>query len=243
MSPTTYPSRPLRLCGSALKLILLFAIVILNGCAAETPVRQGKLKFLALGDSYTIGESVKASERWPVLLAELLRKEGKDVSDPQIIARTGWTTAELSAAIDAAKIAAPYDLVGLLIGVNNQFRGLKEDDYRKEFAALVKRAVGFARDNPGRVIVLSIPDYGVTPFAKNSDPKSIGAAIDRFNTINKEEATKAGVRYVDVTPISRKATDDPSLIAEDGLHPSGKMYAAWAAQVKDEAVKALISDK
>ena len=188
-----------------------------------------KLRYLALGDSYTIGESVAAAERWPVQLAALLRAAGVPVEPPEIIARTGWTTDELDAAIDAAAPVGPYELVSLLIGVNNQYRGRSAAEYTAQFAGLLARAIGFAGGRPGRVLVLSIPDWGVTPFARGRDRAAIGAAIDQFNAINAAEAGRAGVRYVDVTPLSRQAASDPGLIADDGLHPSGRMYAGWAA--------------
>ena len=188
------------------------------------------MRFLALGDSYTIGEAVAPSERWPAQLAVLLRAEGVAINDPLIIATTGWTTDELSAGIDRANPPGTYDLVSLLIGVNNQYRGQAAGEYRTHFAALLQRAIGFADGTPAHVIVLSIPDWGMTPFAAQAgrDRAAIAAEIDSFNAINKEETMKAGARYVDVTLASREAVNDPALIAGDGLHPSGKMYAEWA---------------
>ncbi len=186
------------------------------------------MRFLALGDSYTIGESVSESERWPVQLAALLRAQGFDIEDPLIIARTGWTTDELSAGIDAANLQGPYDLVSLLIGVNNQYRGRDQAEYREQFVALLQRAIAFAGEEPSRVVVLSIPDWGVTPFAAGRNSTIIAAEIDAFNAVNKEEAERAGAYYVDVTPTSRLAEGNPALVANDGLHPSGQMYAEWA---------------
>ena len=188
------------------------------------------MQFLALGDSYTIGESVAPEERWPVQLGALLRAEGLDVGDPTLIATTGWTTDELSAAIDRANPQGAFDLVSLLIGVNNQYRGRGQDEYREQFAALLQRAIGFAGWNPARVLVLSIPDWGVTPFATRleRDPAAVAADIDAFNAINRAETERPGAHYVDVTPFSREAAHDPSLLADDGLHPSGRMYAEWA---------------
>jgi lysophospholipase L1-like esterase len=186
------------------------------------------MRFLALGDSYTIGESVPPADRWPVQLAARLRGGGLPVDDPLIIATTGWTTDELMAGIDQANPGGAYDLVSLLIGVNNQYRGRDPEEYRQQFMALLNRAIAFAGGSPSRVIVLSIPDWGVTPFAAGRDRVEVARAIDRFNAINREEAARLGANYVDVTPISRRAADDPALIAEDGLHPSGKMYADWA---------------
>ena len=163
-------------------------------------------------------------------LAALLREKGIEVGAPEIVATTGWTVRELGHGIDQAAPRGPYDLVTLLIGVNDQYRRGDPDTYRTDFAAMLQRAIGFAGGKAGRVVVLSIPDWGVTPFAARSgrDRETIGAEIDRFNQINREEAAKAGARYVDVTPESRQAASDPALIAPDGFHPSGAMYAEWA---------------
>ena len=187
-------------------------------------------RYLALGDSYTIGERVDSAARWPVQLAALLRERGIAVAAPTIIARTGWTTDELSVALDRANPRGTFDLVSLLIGVNNQYRGRDVEEYRAQFRALLQRAVAFAGGDAGRVIVLSIPDWGVTPFAEKQqrDGARIASEIDRFNAVNREETERAAARYVDVTPISRAASADRTLIAEDGLHPSGKMYGEWA---------------
>jgi len=196
-----------------------------------------RYRFLALGDSYTIGESVNPEESWPTQLATSLRKERVDIDDPLIIAKTGWTTDELDAAIDRWKPEGTFDLVTLLIGVNNQYRGRSEKEYRTQFVRLLQRAVEHAGDDASHVIVLSIPDWGVTPFAKDRDAQRIAAEIDLFNSINLEEAQKAGAWHVDVTPVSRKATQDVSLIAADGLHPSGTMYAEWARLTLPKALK------
>lgn len=196
-------------------------------------------RFLALGDSYTIGESVAVADRWPNQLALRLRKSGIDIADPEIIAKTGWTTDELSLAIDAAKPHGPYALVTLLIGVNNQYRGRDAEQYRKEFAALLERAIAFAGGDPKRVVVVSIPDWGVTPFAAGRDRTKIGREIDLFNAINREETKRAGARYADVTPGSRLAATDPTLVAPDGLHPSAKMYTSWVSVIEPQARAAL----
>ena len=186
------------------------------------------MRYLALGDSYTIGESVAPSERWPLQLAALLRQEGLALDEPQIVATTGWTTDELWAGIDRAAPRGPFDLVSLLIGVNDQYRRREASEYAAQFAVLLARAVEFAAGQPGRVLVLSIPDWSVTPFAHGRNPAGIMRAIDQFNALNRAAAQRASVRYVDVTPSSRQAAVDPALIAADGLHPSGKMYAEWA---------------
>jgi lysophospholipase L1-like esterase len=194
------------------------------------------IQYLALGDSYTIGESVEPHERWPNQLAELIElsphlggsRRGVDVS---IIARTGWTTQELWEGMQTKKLAPLYDLVSLLIGVNNQYRGYSPPEYRQQFVFLLNKAIGYAGDDPNRVIVLSIPDWGVTPFAADRDSQQIAADIDAFNAVNCEETERAGAHYVDITPISREALNDPSLVAPDGLHPSAKMYAEWVKLV------------
>ena len=201
------------------------------------------MRFLALGDSYTIGESVEPAGRWPVQLAALLRAQGVNVGEPTIIATTGWTTDELSAGIDDANPPGTYELVSLLIGVNNQYRGRGLNEYRHQFVALLQRAIAFANGKPSRALVLSIPDWGVTPFASDRDPVVIAAEIDAFNAVNREEAERLGAHYVDVTPFSRTAAADSSLIADDGLHPSGKMYAEWARLALPAAREALKNDE
>ena len=198
------------------------------------------MRFMALGDSYTIGESVDPSERWPAQLTARLRERGFSLDDPLIIATTGWTTGDLSHALVQTGPLAPFDLVTLLIGVNNQYRGRSEEEYQHQFRALLQRAIAYAGDDATRVIVLSIPDWSVTPFASalGADASSldrIAAAIERLNAINQAEAERSGAYYVYVTPISRQAAADRSLLATDGLHPSGKMYARWMALVEPVA--------
>ena len=185
------------------------------------------IRYLALGDSYTIGESVDESQRWPVQLTRLLEREGHP-TQVTIIARTGWTTDELWKGIQATKINPPYDLVSLLIGVNNQYRGRDIEEYREQFVFLLKKSIEYAGGDPASVIVLSIPDWSVTPFAQTHHAEKITNEIDAFNAVNKAETETAGAHYIDITPTSREALNDPSLIAADGLHPSGKMYTEWA---------------
>jgi len=161
------------------------------------------------------------------------------VASPRIIAKTGWTTGELQAAIQSAAITSKYDIVTLLIGVNNQYRGNSIEVYRTEFKALLQTAIRFAGGNKTHVFVVSIPDWGVTPFGKGSgrDVKTISKAIDDFNAVNKEETVNAGVSYTDITPGSRNADTDVSLAAADGLHPSGKMYQEWVTLLAPAMVK------
>ena len=220
-----------------LALSLAFAACAEDGAAQ--PAEQKPKTILALGDSYTIGQSVAESERFPVQLATMLKKEGIPTADPQIIARTGWTTDELARAIKTEGPKGPYDLVTLLIGVNNQFRGRSEDEYKTQFAELLKQSIEFAGGDASHVIVFSIPDWGATPFARTYDSKKVGAEIDRFNAINKDAATKSKVQYVDVTPVSRQAATDGTLVARDGLHPSASMYAEWCKLALEGAKSAL----
>ncbi|MBX7109977.1 MAG: SGNH/GDSL hydrolase family protein [Chitinophagales bacterium] len=183
---------------------------------------------LCLGDSYTIGERVDEADRFPNQTVLQLHSKGIYLENPRIIATTGWTTDELLHAIEQADIRQNYDFVTLLIGVNNQYRGRSAADYRKEFVDLLQLAIRFAAGNKLHVVVLSIPDWGATPFAEGRDRLKIAEEIDLFNAINKEESEKYGVHYIDVTAISRKGLNDLSLLTDDGLHPSAKMYAEWA---------------
>ncbi len=190
--------------------------------------RDGPFRILALGDSYTIGERVPRAESWPLQLRAVLRADGVDVDEPLVMARTGWTTDDLIRATEASTLPeGPYDLVTLLIGVNNEFQGWLVEDFRPELALLMARALAFAGGQTERVIVISIPDYGVTPALVGLSAEVIGASIDRYNAVVEEEAQRFGLEYVDITEISREAADDLSLIAPDNLHPSGAMYARW----------------
>ena len=188
-----------------------------------------ELRYLALGDSYTIGEGVPAAGRWPVQLARALRSDGIPMSDPQIIAQTGWTTDELDAAIDTALPLPGFDLVSLLVGVNNQYRGRSVDEYRMQFAALLERAAGFAQGRRDRVLVLSIPDWGVTPFARagGHDAHAIAVHIDAFNAAARQACEARGIAFLDITPISRARGAEPAMLADDGLHPSAGLYNEW----------------
>lgn len=189
--------------------------------------------YLALGDSYTIGEAVSNRGAFPYQLVDRLKEQGQIYAEPEIIATTGWTTDELIKAIEDKNLNRKYDLVTLLIGVNNQYRGYSKDNYRVEFKELLQTAISYADGLKQHVFVISIPDWEVTPFAQkgNRDTAKISAEIDAFNAVNKEEALKAGVAYIDITPGSKKAASDLSLLAEDGLHPSGKMYAEWVEKL------------
>ncbi len=194
------------------------------------PITGGStFSYLALGDSYTIGEAVKQAESFPYQLQSQLKDKNIRVANPKIIAVTGWTTDELQAGIKKENLSGTYDFVTLLIGVNNQYRGYPLSTYRKEFAELLQKAIAFAGGDVRKVFVISIPDWGATPFGKNSgrDTQVIAAEIDSFNAANQEITVAAGVNYTNITPASRNATTDVALVASDGLHPSGKMYGQW----------------
>jgi lysophospholipase L1-like esterase len=192
------------------------------------PMSSKEKTYLALGDSYTIGEAVSEPERWAVQLRDLLVQDGHSIPLPRIIAQTGWTTAELSEAIQKEKITDSYHLVSLLIGVNNQYRGQSVDVYQQEFRKLLEMAIGFACNIPHRVLVLSIPDWGLTPFAQDRDQKKISREIDLFNAVAEKEAGALNAHFLDITPISRAAAFHPELLAADHLHYSGIMYHKWA---------------
>jgi len=186
------------------------------------------MRYLALGDSYTIGEGVEPADRWPVQLAAMLRERGIDVGEPEIIAQTGWTTDELAEGIDRAKPEGPYALVSLLIGVNNQYRGRPLEEYREQFRDVLQRAIELAGKDARRVFVVSIPDWGVTPFAEGRDRARIASEIDAFNRVNRAEAQAAGAAYVEVTEFTRRAGADTANLVADGLHYSGRAYREFA---------------
>ncbi|MGH8116505.1 MAG: SGNH/GDSL hydrolase family protein [Rhodanobacteraceae bacterium] len=196
-------------------------------------------RFLALGDSYTIGEGVAAADRWPVQLAARLRSQGVAVADPEIVAQTGWTTDELATAMDAASFDPPYALVTLLVGVNNQYRGRPLDEYRAQFCGLLRRAVELAGD-ARHVVAISIPDWGATPFARREGraAATVARGIDAFNAAAQAEAKRAGAHWVDVTSISR-VPDATGELAADGLHPSGEQYTRWTKAILPAARAAL----
>jgi lysophospholipase L1-like esterase len=195
------------------------------------PDAKKTITYLALGDSYTIGEKVPAADNFPNQTVQLLRNEGVDAKPPRIVAKTGWTTDELQESIPKSALDENYDFVTLLIGVNNQYRGRSVTDYEPQFEALLLRAIQFAANDPSQVIVLSIPDWGVTPFAEGRNKEKIAQEIDSYNKVNKTLAQKYKAHYIDITPGTRQAGNNFSLLAEDGLHPSGKEYAIWANQI------------
>jgi lysophospholipase L1-like esterase len=238
--------------------ILLSAILfsfLTSGCTKQAPMINeqvtdtatipsngtGNFTYLALGDSYTIGESVKQAASFPYQLQGLLKAQNIPVADPKIIAVTGWTTDELQAAIKRENLNGTFSFVTLLIGVNNQYRGYPLSTYKKEFTELLQTAITYAGGNKTRVFVVSIPDWGATPFGKNSgrSTQTIAGEIDNFNAANQEITLAAGVSYTNITPASRNAATDLSLVADDGLHPSAKMYTEWATALSTK-VSALL---
>jgi lysophospholipase L1-like esterase len=206
-----------------------------------TKIEPHPSRFLALGDSYTIGEGVAADECWPAQLARRLRARGIALDDPEIVARTGWTTDELSVAMDATILAPPYALVTLLVGVNNEYRGRDVDNYTVELARLLQRAIAIAGARAQRVILVSIPDWGVTRFAREHgrDPARIAAEIDVFNTAARALAASAGAGFADITAISRAAANRVDMLVADGLHPSTTQYTLWTDAIIDVAARVL----
>ena len=213
-----------------------FPLILIFSCAKNKyPFQMTEPKkaysYLALGDSYTIGQSVLSSENFPNQSVQLLNQQNYDFKSPEILATTGWTTDELQNNINKHTFTPPYDFVSLLIGVNNQYRGYPVENYKPEFESLLKQAIQFAGGKADHVIVLSIPDWGVTPFANGRDRAQIAKEIDVYNAANKTISENYKVHYIDITPWTREAATDLSLIAGDGLHPSANEYARWAQKV------------
>jgi lysophospholipase L1-like esterase len=227
-------------------IFIIASVILINlyGCTNTKSNKMDeneylKATLLSLGDSYTIGESVSEAERFPSQLKNKLDSINIKIKLMDIVARTGWTTDELMNGISSSALNEKYDLVTLLIGVNNQYRGRDTANYRQEFKALLDIAINKANESSYNVIVISIPDWGVTPFAENRERDKISNEIDIFNAINYEESTMAGVKYVNITNISREAENKPELIAEDGLHPSALMYKLWVDEILPVATKIL----
>ena len=217
--------RAFSLSGLVSGLLVLFIFI------AKPVSRMSSYSLLCLGDSYTIGEMVLPKENFPNQTADLLRKSGFDFADPEIVARTGWTTDELQAAISEHTFKNQYDFVTLLIGVNNQYRGRSIEDYKSQFETLLEKSIHFAGGRTDHVIVLSIPDWSVTPFAASTYRASVAKQIDKFNEANKELAATYRVKYIDITQDTRLAASDQGLIAADGLHPSAREYAKWSEKI------------
>lgn len=214
-----------------LKLLLILSI------SFSTFSAMAQQTYLAIGDSYTIGESVEEHERWPVQLVKLLNAQGIAIANPKIIAKTGWTTDDLQNGIaNDDELLPSYDLVSLLIGVNNQYQGKPIDQYKKEFEELIETAIQFANNDPKQVFVVSIPDYGKTPFGAKKESK-IAKELNEYNRIAKHISLSYGIPFFNITPISREAKERPELVAKDKLHPSGQMYTEWVDLFVDDVAK------
>ena len=215
-------------------LALLLCSFIANGVSQNIKIKE-PIHFLALGDSYTIGQSVATTENWPNQLSFALTYKGFNVQETKIIAQTGWRTDNLRSAINQQQPLNGYNLVSLLIGVNNQYQGGNIQTYLKEFEELLTTAIQLAGNSPEHVFVLSIPDYAYTPFGKGNP--LISSQINQFNEINRQIAENYKVKYIDITPISRNGLVQPDLVASDGLHPSGKMYSLWVQEIMKSVEK------
>jgi len=195
--------------------------------------------YLALGDSYTIGEQVDFAENFPNQTIQILRKAGFAFYAAEIIAKTGWTTDELSNSIENTTTLNNYDIVSLLIGVNNQYRARSATEFKVEFEHLLQKAIQFAGNKPGRVFILSIPDWGVTPFAEGRDRKQVAEEIDQYNNVCKNSAAAFKAHFINITTSQRADGNKQEFLAPDSLHPSGQEYKKWAAALADEILKAL----
>ncbi len=215
------------------KIYFLLIALSLYSCSSTLDVRNNeepvdpRYSYLALGDSYTIGESVVETQRWPVQLAEQLRGRGYKMAAPKIIAKTGWTTEDLIRGMEnELSIQRDFDLVSILIGVNNQYQGKLITEYEEELRQIFRKAINHSKTREKGVFAVSIPDYGYTPFGA-ADQEEISAEIDRFNEVFRRVAEDFNVDFYNITPISRDAANNPDLIASDDLHPSGLMYRFW----------------
>ena len=210
-----------------MKFLLFTGLITIAFSAFSQRIESKTQRFLALGDSYTIGQGVGENERWPNQLSDFLKLFDIAVDEVRIIAKTGWTTGDLINAIDNQTFSYTYDLVGLLIGVNNQFQGRSISEYQIQFQQLLETAVAFAGNDTNRVFVFSIPDYSVTPIGGQFGSGNTSQEINQFNDINRNISQQLNVPYYDITPMSRRALAFPDLIASDNLHFSGKMYSMW----------------
>ena len=227
------------------KFSLIALLILITSCSSSSdalpqeeitnPNSSANLSYLALGDSYTIGESVEESMRWPVQLTAELRSKGISMNDPKIIAKTGWTTQNLLNAMEANLGNEKFDLVSVLIGVNNQYQNRSIEEFEADLNIILTEAIGLSKNGEKGVFIVSIPDYGATPFGANN-AETIGKEIDEYNNVLLKAATQFNLDFYDITPISKKAKTDLSLVAGDGLHPSGKMYTLWVESFFDKVL-------
>lgn len=229
-------------------LLFLFAIV---GCSSASKTTNNSIpepeqegySYLALGDSYTIGESVEPSERWPVQLKERLNERGIAVVAPKIIAKTGWTTGDLLNGMNSElEVQRDFDIVSILIGVNNQYQGRSINEYEEELRTIFRKAINHSKHLEKGVFAVSIPDYSVTPFGQNN-AEQIHKEIDQFNAVFKRVAEDFNVDFYNITPVSRDAANNPDLIADDGLHPSPLMYRYWVDEIIDEVATKIVENQ
>ena len=218
-------------------IVLMLVGILLSSCTnsksenmAPNPVELKKT-YLALGDSYTVGEGVSSAEAFPAILIQKLIEKQLKFETPNVVAKTGWTTGELLEALKAANIQQNFDLVTLLIGVNNQYRGLSVEEYRIELRELLQRSLVLASNKPENVRVISIPDWGVSPFAEGRDRTVIANAINGFNAVKREETEALNISFIDITEISRKALNQEQYFAPDGLHFSMEMHELWVEEI------------
>jgi len=210
-------------------LFIIFFLIDISMFGQQINIDKG-LRMLALGDSYTIGESVEMDQRWPHQFVSELRKQGAYVDTPDYIATTGWTTSNLLEGIAASLDSdREYNLVSILIGVNNQYQGLDVSIYEPELRNIIDRALEITEQDRSKLFILSIPDYAYTQFGKGDT--IISNEIDIYNEINRDVALEYGITWIDITPISRRGLDDPVLVAGDGLHPSGTQYGEWVKKI------------
>ena len=214
-------------------LFFILFLIFFSSCKKNNFDAKPKT-FLALGDSYTIGEGVPDSLAWPYQLVSQINKHEVYFDKPKIIAKTGWTTDELLFAIDSINLKGTYDYVSLLIGVNNQYRELSLEDFKFEFKKLIEKAIIFSGNMTQNIFVLSIPDWSVMPYSTDRDRNKISKQIDEFNLSKEIICNENGINFIDVTKISRNAKYNPSLVALDSLHPSEKMYKMWVNEIIDQ---------
>jgi lysophospholipase L1-like esterase len=216
--------------------LVLFIGFVLLSCqkpseAALKPKNDStSISWLALGDSYTIGQGVNTAERFPAQTLELLKLRSIKTAQLTYVATTGWTSGELDKSMSQQNLAY-YDFVTVLIGVNDQFQGIDTSTYSKNFKSILNRAIQSTRGESQHVLVLSIPDYSLTPEGKKLDTTKIKREIDLFNRLNKNLANNFKCQYLDITVLGREAKSNPTWVAKDGLHPSAVAYKNWANRI------------